>query len=405
MNSSSRNLSQGSHWLAINTNSKRTPPPTTPCLISWLAILGVFTFGGFIGFISCWLLITATHPTIDALTTLNSPKDQLSPSNQTALPEGVTKLSGELGSSSGSSRSEGEEWAQNLPTGVTIVTAYFELQKAKHSTDEYEQWMSNWLPKIETPLVVFTTRDKIDKIAEQRKEFVSITQMITDYEIFAYPSVREWAQEYKTHQREIDPEKHLHSAELYAIWASKEWMTLHVVQNNPFNSKFFVWADIGSFRYSNVQPFRRWPDVTRMEEAWKGKESAILLGMIGHPESSRPQNWWVNADDENPQPTVYIQGTFFAGTAVGIEWFAREFYRIRDKWIRKGHFVGMDQRVMTTVAGVNWRQVMALDVWETGDECKMDGWFYFQHWLAGPTEGFPGCPWLNVDLLPENLSS
>lgn len=49
-------------------------------------------------------------------------------------------------------------------------------------------------------------------------------------------------------QHLIDPEKHIHSPALYAIWASKSWMLQQVARENTFRSSIFFWVDTGAWR-------------------------------------------------------------------------------------------------------------------------------------------------------------
>ena len=44
-----------------------------------------------------------------------------------------------------------------------------------------------------------------------------------------------------------------------------------------------------------------------------------------------------------PLSISFIEGTFFAGRAAAILWWAEEFYRLHRKWTNMGYFTGKDQ--------------------------------------------------------------
>ena len=50
---------------------------------------------------------------------------------------------------------------------------------------------------------------------------------------------------YKHEQFYIDPEKHIHNSNLYAVWNLKAFITYKILKQNPFNSTFFIYTDKG----------------------------------------------------------------------------------------------------------------------------------------------------------------
>ena len=38
---------------------------------------------------------------------------------------------------------------------TTLVTCYFQLGKAKHSHNNYLQWIDNFLRNVKTPIIIF----------------------------------------------------------------------------------------------------------------------------------------------------------------------------------------------------------------------------------------------------------
>ena len=72
--------------------------------------------------------------------------------------------------------------------------------------------------------------------------------MSQSVDLWDIPPLAPLANEFKTSQHEMDPEKQIHSPELYAIWNAKSWMLLKTAEANVFKSKHFFWADIGAWQ-------------------------------------------------------------------------------------------------------------------------------------------------------------
>lgn len=67
-------------------------------------------------------------------------------------------------------------------------------------------------------------------------------------DLWDLPPVAPLQEAFKTWQHDIDPERWIHSPELYAIWNAKQWMLHEAAKTDVFNSKYFFWADIGAWR-------------------------------------------------------------------------------------------------------------------------------------------------------------
>ena len=59
----------------------------------------------------------------------------------------------------------------------TIVTCYYKFP-SKHSIDNYNEWMTNFLTTIDNPMVIFCDDTMVSKIKDLRKEFQSKTHII-----------------------------------------------------------------------------------------------------------------------------------------------------------------------------------------------------------------------------------
>jgi len=57
----------------------------------------------------------------------------------------------------------------------------------------------------------------------------------------------DWIEKWKK-ELNHDPEKAIHSWELYAVWGLKQEFVHRAIGMNKYNSTYFVWCDIGCFR-------------------------------------------------------------------------------------------------------------------------------------------------------------
>lgn len=81
-----------------------------------------------------------------------------------------------------------------------------------------------------------------------------IPSFLQTLDFWDVPPIRRHRTAFEGRQHLIDPEQHIHSPALYAIWGSKSWMLQQIAQENPFDSTIFFWVDTGSWRYVRI-PF------------------------------------------------------------------------------------------------------------------------------------------------------
>jgi hypothetical protein len=129
---------------------------------------------------------------------------------------------------------------------TTVVTGYFRMA-SKHSTDEYDKWMSNMLA-MQDCMVIFASPSMVPKITELRRGKEHRTRIIPT-ELDTVPAATDYSLDFWQMQLNMDPEKALHkSHELFWVWLSKAHFVAEAIKINPFESDLFVWCDIGSFR-------------------------------------------------------------------------------------------------------------------------------------------------------------
>lgn len=123
-----------------------------------------------------------------------------------------------------------------------VVTAYYPVKTGKHSTLEYKEWISNFFKCVTCPVMVFC-----DKTFQQ-VSLPNVTYVVRDFSSFKITQ-EPWKSRWQE-WHEIDPDKNIHSPDLYAIWAGKQEFVEEAIKLKE--AKCYVWCDIGCFR--NIRP-------------------------------------------------------------------------------------------------------------------------------------------------------
>ncbi len=260
---------------------------------------------------------------------------------------------------------------------VTLVTAYYSLSKSKHSHSDYQQWIENFLGHIENPVVVFTDKQSESHIRSVRAEMGPLRVVLMDLK--ETEPVKKYGKVWEK-QHSIDPERQRHSPQLYAIWDTKPWFLNRVAAENPFNSSYFFWVDIGCFREKG-HSYRKWPNVSRINSVLQNRDK-MVLGKI----HSFTEDDWKKARKRELITKDRIQGTFFGGRAPVLLRYMNLFYDFIDECIGKGWFVGKEQNMMNTLALMNHNSTLVIDASRSNVKTCGDPWFYFQPFLAAKDE-------------------
>lgn len=222
----------------------------------------------------------------------------------------------------------------------TVVTAYYRLP-SKHSYSKYDRWMRNFL-SIEDPLVVFTQSNMIERIKELRMHAANRT-VIVECELNHLP-IRLLGDDFWHNQLQLDPEATRHkSYQLFWVWLSKTWWTVQAVHLNFFESDFFLYSDIGSFRTDafNNKAVVRYPDVV---------PDGTILWMAHHPPKPPPTRLWTS---KRIRGHFYHSGSLGAGKGESWIEFHSKFAATVDYFVAEGRFVGEDQFVLQSTCLLN----------------------------------------------------
>jgi len=121
-----------------------------------------------------------------------------------------------------------------------LVTAYYPLKKSKYSEGTYNQWLSDFFYSVTCPVVFFCPPEMVDTFkANSNVTFVG--RDFHSWDMMKEPQMTKWREWWN-----VDRERHIHSPELYAIWAAKQEFVREAIKLKE--SKVYIWCDAGCFR-------------------------------------------------------------------------------------------------------------------------------------------------------------
>lgn len=225
---------------------------------------------------------------------------------------------------------------------TTIISAFYPLKSSRHSIGNYRAWIQNFC-KIPSSMVIFTTEEYALEIYQWRRELLDKTHVIVKaFNTFAMTCtsmMRFWEK-----QIMLDPKKE--SSELYAMWALKQEMVRIVANQNRFQSKWFVWCDIGIQRYSKLDEFYiSFPlDVTRL--CVPGRMSFLEVDKI-------PQkildDWDESKPADYPFPDIAIGSGCIVGDAEAWNEFGEVYKEMLKEFAMRGWFAGKETNVFFAI--------------------------------------------------------
>jgi hypothetical protein len=227
---------------------------------------------------------------------------------------------------------------------TTIVTAFYPLKKSKYGVGKYRAWIQNFC-KIPAHMVIFTTETYMLEIYQWRKEFLDKTAVIVrPFDSFAMTCpamMRFWEKQWT-----LDPEKEIHGPELYAVWAMKQELVRIAIHQNRFQSKWFVWCDIGIQRYSALQDFyMTFPsEVPRLCDP--GRLAFLEIASIP---DSYVANWSEGKPMEYPLPKAALGGGCIAGDEAAWLEFGEAYKEMLKEFALRGWFAGKDQEIFFAI--------------------------------------------------------
>lgn len=126
---------------------------------------------------------------------------------------------------------------------ATVVSCYYVIP-SKYSHQVYGSWIDNFM-KIGFKCVVYCDQKSFDVLSNLYEETDSLKYRIVEINDFVCSKLN-WNDE-----SGLDPERSIHSEQLYKVWNEKIFFVKRAIEENIFNTEYFIWTDIGSFRESD----------------------------------------------------------------------------------------------------------------------------------------------------------
>jgi hypothetical protein len=252
----------------------------------------------------------------------------------------------------------------------TVVTAFYSIP-SKFPSSTYFEWGQRFLT-LESPIVFFTDSTIAPWIREKRgNKPIHIVEI-------PFESLEMWIayQEKWKEQHAIDPEKRIHSPELYAIWAQKTTFVEQAIHLNPFQTDFFFWCDVGAFRRDMLHEIQEtFPTTTHFLE-----DKLILQSISSLQESDKQVG-----EDGIPGPRLTAEwneprlvGGLWGGSKKACIRWSWAYKSMLQEYFRTNRFAGKDQMVMlsTYIKNPSIARIVTHTIHD------IDPWFFLEYLLS-----------------------
>ena len=193
------------------------------------------------------------------------------------------------------------------PARVLLVSAFYPLSKSKHSHEDYSVWLSRYLSRVSTHIYFFAPPD-IEPVIRKLRGDLPMTLNTTYASPYDIPPLAGMQGVYES-MHALDPEKDIHSPELYAVWTSKSFFLdegLRNMEESGVKYDYAFWNDAGSFR--DDQEFGQWPGAYRVPEIFEigsrltgtPRKDLLFMPIWGSP--PRSMRYW--KEEDGPINTV-----------------------------------------------------------------------------------------------------
>ena len=262
----------------------------------------------------------------------------------------------------------------------TLVTAFYDLDKKKRTMANYNEWMPNFLPYLDSYVVIFTDEKSYQKMLDLRKNFFEKTKIIvlpiTEWHTYKY--IDHWQKDYgRDHQQQY------HSVELYMIWNEKSMFVKRAIEMNPFDSEFYCWSDIGMIRNSEYSRYiHKFPKVR--EDIDKNKIYLLNINAIsenGYIFNESDYKFEELATEKYRYINAIGGGVIFGHKNVFLKWVDK-YYDMLDEFVKDDLFAGKDQSVMACVYVKNRDMINLISPQLCPFNSIGDEWFYLVYFFS-----------------------
>ena len=253
-------------------------------------------------------------------------------------------------------------------SNVTVVTAFY-LMKSKFPPSKYKEWFDRFY-RLNMNVVCFTD-DNTYQYLNPPSNWHIIKQPIEQWKIYQHV-------EY-FRDCELNDWEQNHSKELYMIWNNKPYFIKQVVEENPYQSDYFVWADIGCVRNDHTLNCaigfpNNIPNMITQDQVMFSRISNSVLELNSNGTICKAHDIPLYQYKYKHESFNCIQGGFFACGKNSITDFVREFEIVLKDFIEQKYFGGKDQHLFNTMVAkrLPFLKVLNADWHPVGDL-----WFSF----------------------------
>ncbi|GAU97147.1 hypothetical protein RvY_08499 [Ramazzottius varieornatus] len=261
---------------------------------------------------------------------------------------------------------------------ATVVTSYYQIP-SKHSHKKYLEWMSNFLAVIPCSLYVVTDNQSNPTIEEMR--FLWRDRTVIDVRDMASLDF-EHSDIFWIEQRRHDPQRHVpRGPELYMVWHLKTRFVMEAIETNPFDSEYFIWCDIGSFRRrDHAQLLKNFPNISTLETLNTKRMYLLAIGGQFSEDDLKLRADGLPKNDMSVGPNRMSGGVMVGHRNAWIRW-NQKFYYVARRLTSVGRFIGDDQAVMASVV-VLFPELVQLIYPKPYYGDAGNEWFYLQYFFS-----------------------
>jgi hypothetical protein len=258
-----------------------------------------------------------------------------------------------------------------MASATTLVSAFFPI-RSKFPPEYYLQWGRTFL-QLSAPLVLFVDaalEDAVKALRGSRPTYI-VPMAFDDLDTWVL-YMDKWIANHA-----VDPEKDIHTPELYAIWAQKAFFVEQAVHLNIFKTEYFFWCDFGAFRNPAINPVI----LTSFPSSQHLEPDRILFQSI---QDLTPADTMVRPDGipcERIGPhwnkDRIVGGLWGGGAAACLRW-KQAYQAMLEEYFAAGRFAGKDQIVMLSA----YVKDPSLGVVVRCTRSQVDPWFFLEHLLS-----------------------
>jgi len=164
-----------------------------------------------------------------------------------------------------------------------------------------------------------------------------------------------------------------HTVDLYKIWNEKIYFLNICINDNIFNSDYFIWLDIGSFRYKDrLKDFINFPQSNNMIS-----DKVLMFQMKSF---SKQDKLDIKYDDRFED--TYRIGGMFGGDKKSLIEFKNKYTDILKQFKKKKIFAGKDQNLYNFLVIENKHLIDLKNAVKLNKKYKYNEWFILHYYLS-----------------------